>query len=313
LRGQFESETGQTANAEFGAYVMQPFGSDLLIGLSNNPGNYDGALITRSTTGNTLTTERTLDEQGAHDMQIVGGRVFVPGADPVEPSDEWTLGNLYERSVGGTWTKLRTLPLTIHALGLWHDGSVLWVGGGMHTGDNVTWKGRVLRSTDDGVTWAAQVDVNNYRIYDVIGHAGKLYATGYDWTGSEYTQDLHVSSDGGATWSKVAGVTPAIKPRMIAFGTSLIVAGETNLYRVDGSHVVTTYALPFTTASLWNILATDGTNVYALANDGRVWRSSDLTSWTAYTYVPGAIAIARWSGVGLMISDSGVNARVWSS
>jgi hypothetical protein len=311
LRGQFETETGEAANAEFGAYVMQPLGSDLLIGLSNNPGNYDGALLTRSANGSTFTTERVLSEQGTHDMQMVGGRVFVPGADPVEPADEWTLGNIYERSAGGTWTKRRTLPLTIHALGLWHDGSTLWVGGGMHTGDNATWKGRVLRSTDDGATWAAQVDVNNYRIYDVIGHAGRLYATGYDWTGVAYTQDLYISSDDGATWEKVTGVTPEIKPRMLGFGSSLIVAGADNLYQVDSAHSVTTHALQFTIASRWNVLATDGTNVYVLDSNGYVWRSADLVSWERYTFVAGAIAVTWLDGTGLMIADVGIGSRIW--
>jgi hypothetical protein len=308
LRGQFEAQTGQTANAEFGAYVMQPLGSDLLIGLSNNPGNYDGALIARSANGSTFTTERVLDEQGTHDMQVVGGRVFVPGTDPVEPTDEWKLGNLYERGVSGVWMKRRTLPLTIHALGSWHDGSALWVSGGMHTGDNVTWKGQVLCSTDDGETWTA-VDINNYRIYDVIGHAGRLYATGFT---AALVAQSYSSDDDGATWTQVADVTPAIKPRMIAFGSSLLVAGERNLYRIDGAHNIITHALPFAITGLWNVLATDGENVYALDDSGYVWRSADLTSWERYTYVPSAIAITWWGGVGLMISDSGVNARVWS-
>jgi len=251
-----------------------------------------------------------LDEQGVHDMQLVGDRLFVAGTDP---TDDWTLGNLYERSALGAWSKRRTMTNVLHSFGLWHDDTNLFVAVGAHAGDNVTWKGRVLRSADDGATWAAQVDVNSYRILDVISHASRLYAVGYDWTGSAYTQDLHTSADGGATWSKVASVTPVKRPRMIAFGSSLLVAGSSTIYRIDGSHTVTAHAVPFTIPDLYNVLATDGANVYVIDADGHVWRSADLINWTRYTYVVNAISIAWWSGVGLMIADSGLSARIWKA
>lgn len=307
LRQQYEAEVVRQAYPVFGAYVMQSLGGDLLIGLSNNPGNYDGALITRSADGSTFTTERTLDEQGVHDMQVVAGRVFVPGTDPAL-GDDWTLGNLYERDAGGLWTKRRTQLNVLHSLGLWHDGSTLYIGAGAHTGDNATWRGRVLRSTDDGATWAAQVDVTDYRVYDVIGHAGRLYAIGY--TAGASVQ-LHSSSDDGATWSIVAGVTPALKPRMMAFGATLLVAGESGLYQIDAAHMITARSSPFAIAQQWNPMSTDGINVYALDGIGYVWRSSDLINWSRYTYVAGAVALCWWSGVGLMVSDSGLSARIW--
>ena len=119
----------------FGAYVVQPLGDDVLIGISNDPGNSDGALLMRSADGASFTPERVLDEQGVHDIQVQAGVGWVPGTDP---TDDWTFGNLYRRSEAGVWSKLRTLPLTIHALGLWHDGAAIWVAGGMHTGDNAT-------------------------------------------------------------------------------------------------------------------------------------------------------------------------------
>lgn len=309
MREKFETETLQSANSTFGAYVMKAAGSNLLIGLSNDPGNYDGALITKSADGSTFTTEFTPEEQGIHELDVESnGVVYVPGTDPFLG---WDLGILYTRLTDGTWITQRTLPLTIHSLGFWKsaDGT-LYVCGGMHTGDSQTWKGRSLKSTDDGSTWAA-VDINDYRVMDVIGHAGKLYAVGYDWTGSAYTQDLHVSSDAGATWSKIAGVTPSIKSRMIAFGTALIVAGASGLYQIDSSHVVTAHSTPFAPSLLWNTLASDGSNLYVLDASGYVWRSSDLTNWTRYTFVSNAIALTWWPGVGLMIADSGVSAQIW--
>lgn len=289
---------------------MQPVGDDLLIGLSNFPADTNGALVTRTTDGSTFTIERVLDEQGVHDMQMVGDRLFVPGTDP---TDDWTLGNLYERSALGIWTKRRTMPNVLHSFGLWHDGTNLFVATGAHTGDNATWRGKVLSSVDDGATWAAQVDVNSYRILDAIGHGAKLYAIGYDWTGTQYTQDLHVSADGGATWSKVAGVTPVKRPRMIALGTSLLVAGSSTLYQIDASHAVTTHSLPFTVPDLYNVMVTDGSSVYVIDSSGYVWRSSDLSNWTRYTYVANAISLCWWAGVGLMIADAGLNARIWKA
>jgi hypothetical protein len=315
LREQFETEAGQAANADFGAHVIQPMGSDLLIGLGNFPADLDGALVVRinASDASTVLIEHVLNEQGVGDMQLLGdGRVFIPGADPVDQPNEWTLGNLYERSALGTWTKHRTLPNVLHSFGLWHDGTNLFVATGAHTGDNATWKGRVLRSADDGATWAAQVDVNNYRMMDVLGHSGRLYAIGYDFTMQNgYTQDLHVSSNNGATWSKVAVVTPNRRPRMMAFGATLLVASATSIYQIDASHAISAHSIPFTLPELYNILATDGTNVYVIDEQGYVWRSSDLSNWTRYTYVTNALALCWWPGVGLLIADRGLSARVW--
>jgi len=290
---------------------MQPLGDDLLLGLGNNPGNSDGALITRTPDGSTFTTEQVLTEQGVHDLQVVGGSVFVPGTDPAY-TDDWTLGNLYERSVGGVWTKRRTLPLTIHALGLWHDGSTLYVGGGMHTGDNATWRGRLLRSTDDGATWADQIDVNNYRLYDVIGHAGKLYATSYDYNGVNYLVDLLTSTD-GLSWSSVISSYSGLKSRMIKFGDDLIAGGNSMLYRITPAHVISNLSITFQISPQWNVFATDDTNLYVLGSDGTIWRSDDLVNWARYTHVINAVAIVWWSGVGLMICDAGVNSQIWQA
>lgn len=291
------------ATNNFGAYVIQPVNNNIFIGAGNSPGNEDGACIILDST-----REIVLDEQGVHDIHNQNGELWVCGTDPVEPSNEWTLGNLYHRSVSGTWTKHRTLPLTIHALGFYHDGTKMVVVGGMHTGDNVTWKGRVLTSTD-AENWTA-VDVNNYRLYDVIKN-NYWYAIGYDWTGVGYTQDLHYSLDGN-TWPKVSGVSPALKPRLILHGDGVYgaVNSLTSIFKVVGT-TVTTYALSFTLSPHWNVLESDGTYFYALSNNGVIYRTSDFTTWSMYTSVANAISIKHWSGHGLLISDIGVNAKMW--
>lgn len=290
---------------------MQTIGGTLYIGVGNSPGNEDGACVLSSTDGVTLVSEQELLEQGVHEIHAFGGELYVPGTDPFEG---WDLGILYTRLVDGTWVTQRTLPLTIHSLGCWKDANGLYVVGGMHTGDSVTWKGRVLKSVDDGQTWNA-VNVNDYRLYDVIGFDGRLYATGYDWTGGAYTQDLHVSADAGATWSKVAGVTPAIKPRLVLHGGDLIgvQSSFTGLFKVAIGGAVIPHSTPFTIANHWNVIESDGSHCYALASDGRVWRTVNFATWEVYTQVNSAISIKHWPGHGLMIGDMGTAARVWLS
>lgn len=309
LRNKFATDTARTATDNFGAYAAQPLGADLFIGAGNSPGNEDGAEIVSSATGATIVTGRILDEQGVHDMQSQDGDLWACGTDP---TDDWSLGNIYHRDAGGTWTKLRTLPVVIHALGLWHDGATLWVAAGCHAGDNITWRGRVLKSIDGGQTWTA-ADVNQYRVFDVIGFDSKLYATGYNWTGSGYTYDLHVSSDAGATWITVPGVQPASKPRLTLHGGALfgVLSSRLGVFKVEANTVVTQYSTPFTIADEWNVLESDGTYLYAIDVDGVIWRSTDLAIWTAYTRVLNAVALRWWTGHGLMIGDRGVSARVW--
>lgn len=262
-----------------------------------------------STDGATIASGFVLNEQGVHDVHLQGSDLWVCGTDPY---DDWTLGNIYHRNVVGAWTKLRTLPLTIHALGLWHDGAALYVAGGTHTGDSATWKGRILKSLDDGSTWSA-VDVNNYRLYDVIGFDGKLYAVGYDYTGV-YSQDLYVSVD-GVTWPKVAGVSPAIKPRLVEFRGSLVGVQSSlaGVFSVAAGGSVALQSVPFTVANHWNVLESDGVYLYALASDGLVWRTSDLSAWDTYSRVANAISLKWWPGHGLMIGDTGTAARVWKA
>jgi len=307
LRDKFATDTGIAATGNFGAWVMQPVGGTLFIGAGNSPGNEDGAAVLSSADGVTIVSGRVLNEQGVHDAHVQGSDLWVCGTDP---SDDWTLGNLYHRDAGGAWTKLRTLPLTIHALGCWHDGAALWVCGGMHTGDSATWKGRILKSLDSGATWST-VDVNNYRLYDVIGFDGKLYVVGHDFTGV-YSQDLHSSVDGVA-WSKVAGVSPAIKARLALHGTLLVGVQSSlaGLFTVSAGGAVTLRATSFTLADHWNVLDSDGVYLYALDVTGGVWRTTDFVTWTLYARVAGAISIKWWAGHGLMIGDMGTAARVW--
>lgn len=309
LREKFELDTGIAATSNFAAWVMQPLGDTLFIGAGNSPANEDGAAVLSSVDGATIDSGFVLDEQGVHDMQAQDSELWVCGTDP---TDDWTHGNIYRRSAAGVWSKIRTLPNVIHAFGLWRDGAAIYVAAGAHTGDNATWRGRVLKSSDGGATWTT-ADVNNYRCYDVIGFGGRLYAVGYDWTGSAYTNDLHVSADAGATWSKVGGVSPASRPRLTLFDGSLVGVQSSlvGVFSVSSGGAVTLHSTPFVVQNQWNVLADGGDGyLYALASNG-VWRSVDIVTWQFYSTITNPISIALWPGIGLMVGDIGLNARIW--
>lgn len=298
------------ATDNFGAYLLQPINNTLLIGCGNSPGNENGCQIFNSSDGVTFTHEFTPSEQGSNvDGQLIGNDWWVCGQDP---TDDWTLGNIYHRNSNGVWTKIRTLPLTIHALGLWtSNGTDLWVVGGMHAGDNVTWKGRVLHSIDSGNTWSA-TDVNNYRLYDIIKFNNKYYATGLDWTGSQYTYDLHVSDD-GSTWSKIDGISVASKPRLIVYNNRLVAVGKDflSLITVDTSGVTTINPTSFNIQNQWNVLC-DGEDgyLYVLSSTG-VYRTNNFSTWIYYCSISNSISIRLWPGTGLMVSTMGTNAQIF--
>ena len=91
------------------------------------------------------------------------------------------------------------------------------------------------------------------------------------------------------------------------FVVVLVASNFSSIFKSDG----TIYNLPFTALNQWNVLDSDNTYLYILDNMGIIYRTSDFTSWEAYTYVPNAISIKYWTGNGLLISDIGINAGIW--
>lgn len=311
LRSQFESVTGQSANAAFGSYVAQPIGGDLFVGVSNEIATYSGAAVLKTSDGSTFSEAHALDEQGIHDMQALVSDLWIPGSDPTE---DWTLGNAYNRSAAGVWTKRRTLPNVLHGWGLYHDGATLLVAAGSHTGDSQTWRGRVLRSADDGQTWSAQIDVTDYRVYDVIPFAGKLYAVGQSAEQYPDGANLYISADGGDTWQIVDGVSPLRRPRLHVWGSRLIVSASSGVYEISAGGTAT-LRVGVQTLNQFNVLDSDGAYLYVLDASGIVRRTTDMETWDAYSGVLGAISITSWpgdpSGASLIVSDIGLSARLW--
>ena len=279
------------------------------IGLGNEPAGTDGGLIVFVVANGTLQAEYAVDEQGVHDMHLHDGKIYVPGTDP---TDDWTLGNLYIRDTAGVWAKRRTLPLTIHTWGLCHDGDGnLWAAVGAHAGDNATWQGRVLRSADDGLTWDVNVQVNDYRAYDIEQHAGAFWAIGYT---ASYEQLLYTSADGQA-WETVNGVSPERLQRFVKHGNLLIgqLSSQKGLVVIGAAGNVDTVNLTFSFRypSL-NCIASDGEYLYCVDVSGYIWRSNDLEAWERYSQVPGAISVGYWPSQNcLIVSDKGIQAKLW--
>ena len=286
---------------------MIEIGGYLFGGLGNLPAGSDGGCVARVAPDGTVTVEYQLSEQGCHDMHLHNGKLYIPGTDP---TDDWTLGNIYIRDAEGAWTKLRTLPLVIHTWGLCHDAlGRLWAATGAHTGDNVTWAGNLYRSDDDGMTWGAPITLSNYRMFDVALLDTVLYALAL--TVSNVTQ-LWRSADDGDTWQQVVGVTPTFYQRLIEHN------GKLHCLRSDGFAVlaispdgsVETIVQPERCTDMpFSTLASSGTNLYFLDRYGAIWNALTGVQVSA---VPGAISIGYWpSQACLIASTAGAQAALY--
>lgn len=87
-----------------------------------------------------------VEDEAADHYRVIGGRLYLPGADPRE---DWTLGNFY-RLEGGRWAKHRTLPGSVHS------PDIVGLGGSLFA---VSARAKppmcLLESADDGKTWTA--------------------------------------------------------------------------------------------------------------------------------------------------------------
>lgn len=242
-------------------------------------------------------------------MHLYDGQLFVSGTDP---TDDWTFGNFYVRSSDGTWSKRRTIPNGIHCWGLCHDSTGSLCGAvACHAGDNVTWEGRIVRSSDDGLTWSYNVKLNNYRMMDIIEYGSDLYATGYDYADGVYHPQMWKHD---TEWAIVHGVLPYRHQRLVIHDSKLIAAdnGLSSLWVFDGRSWAN-LALPFRLRypSL-NVIASSGPSLYIASDNGVVWKSSNLLSWEAVVTIPNAISLSYWpSQSRLVASDCGPDAKLY--
>ena len=300
----YESETDQAANPTyFGVYSFLPLDDKLYLGWgSARPAEdgWDGALLA-STNGGELAAISPLAEQGFIGMISRGDDIFIPGADPTDqiPGEhQWDWGNTYLYPPPDPVVQYRNLPNVIHSWGLWYDASRQWLYAAVssHLGDYSTWSGEIFVSDNDAQSWTRLADkedgVGDYRTWDIIGFAGKLYATWND----VYQQPcgLSVSADHGRTWERIPSLDLelACRPRLFVFGDELLLLNFTRdgFYRLDTTEQITFSSLDFHIAEwAYNYLTADHSgNVYTITDDGRVLRSSDLEDWStlASTDIP---------------------------
>lgn len=281
----FRRTTGYTPDPNyFGAYDVEAVGDLLYLGIgAARPGEYDGALLA-STDGSTLRSVYQPPEQGFVELTYAGGMLYFPGPDPTE---DWTLGNIYNAAPPGPIVKHRNLVNVIHCWGLYPDPAAgrLYAAVGQHTGDNATFFGGILISTDQGATWEPVKDperiLGKYRTYDVIGLRNALYATANDDYSAESV--LVKSTDRGATWRRL-DLAVRSRPRLYATPNYLVALRANR----EGLHVIDTLGRKrevtfdgFLAADwAYNFIISDPKGWhYLLAEGGKVMISRDLRNW----------------------------------
>ncbi len=326
----YETETGYTGNPEFfGAYALTPVGDTLYLGFGTarpaEDGN-DGALFA-SSDAISVNAISPLDEQGFIDMTPHDGVIYIPGADPTDqgPEHQWDWGNTYVYPPPASIIKNRNLPNVIHTWGLWHHPTQnrLYAAVSSHFGDYKAFTGEVFVSQNDGENWTllANLDdgIGDYRTYDITGFNGKLYATWND----VYMEPCGIaeSDDDGATWTRLADFTSqtACRPRLFVYANRLMALSfdRTELLALNKFGVVTRYTFPDFGVKDWayNYLAKDSNGrLYTITEDGRVVRTSDLSTWETIVSSDHAfITIAYWPEKDwIVLADRGRDyANVW--
>lgn len=316
----------------FGAYVAQAADDDLYLGLgtarpAENGGT--GALLARFD-GQTLTSLGTLDEEGVHDMHRTGDTLHIAGTDPC-CGDDWSAGNHYTYTHPGPLVKHRDpvhgLGGVLHTWGLWQGpGTDLFAAvssdhGGARTGE-------VFSSPDQGQTWAILSPLGGYRVYDIIGFEGHLFALYVD----ALNDPLHMafSNDGGVHWGPVfAGDLHRF--RLQEFQSRLLaVSFDRRAIYTLANWTVDRYDLPagvrigFTDTDgrnyNYNVLAVAEGNLYTILEVDQgaglryvVARTRDLVSWEAVAVSDRPlISLAYWPARrSLVASEQGAGAALW--
>lgn len=335
------------SEALFGAYVTQPIGNDLYIGLASyRPAENDGdGSYFAKFDGIQLSGIGHFDEQGIHEMFWDGTQIHIAGTDPhnvVTPDNNWDTGNHYTYDpIMNSFTKYRDvdngLLYAFHTWGLWKVGYHLFAAASSHDGTYpseceyaVTCMGQIFLSINNGATWTKLANLGNYRAYDIIGYKGDLYATHND----ELTGPLSLSksSDGGISWDIFPDLTHNIRrSHLEIFNGKLIAASfdRTIIYAVDDAENVSTHPLPpgyllgagyadRPAYSDYKILTTAGGYLYLIAedintNESVILRTFNLETWQEVTRMDGKlISLSYWQDHNwLVTSSNGTNAKLW--
>jgi hypothetical protein len=320
LAQMFDAASGAKHDQYLAVQAMtQLANGDLLLGVGGQPAISEGAIIVRLTTANEVVFETRLDEQGILDLQVQGGKAYVPGLDP-SFGDDWSMGNVYVRDAAGTWTKRRTLPATVHAVGQAFDDAGNWYVAAYLDGSSL----QIMRSADDGVTWARSpvlccswieglgvlaerfyLAVVPHDIYGNIGTTATIYVSKTGWVPEPSPPDTYWWADTGN------GVARVSFTWLIPWRAGLLTPGLnfTSLSVVFTDGTARRYQLPFMLQGTRGVVKGAGGWLYVAATDG-VYRSRDLLTWRKVSVmVPTALG---WRApYGLLLSDAGDQATLW--
>lgn len=314
----------------FGPYALEPIGDKLYLGFGPaRPAESDGALL-GVTNGDVITAVSSLPEQGFIDMQAVDGTLYIPGADPC-CGDGWDLGNFYVKSPGQPITKHRNLPNVIHSWGVWadEDQDVLYTAVSSHLGDNATWTGEVFSSTNQGADWVRVGNyldgLGDYRTYDIIGFADRLYAVWND------TQDvtseapnpcgLTVSDDDGLSWTRITTITTqplSCRARLHVWQNQLLVLShdQKSLITIAEDQQVTEVPFIDFRVSGWayHPFAHDNDGfLYTFGEYGQVMRTANLTDWQTMAQTNlDLFTVAYWPARDALVLSERGNGRLWT-
>lgn len=314
----------------FGAYAVAPIGDQLYLGFGTaRPAEFDGALLA-ATDGTTITAVSQLTEQGFIDMQAVDGTLYIPGADPC-CGDGWELGNFYVKSPGQLITKHRNLPNVIHAWGVWfdEDADILYTAVSSHLGDNATWTGEVFSSTNQGENWVRVGNyldgLGDYRTYDIIGFANRLYAL---WSDIQYvTPDypnacgLTVSEDAGLTWTRITSTTTQplnCRARLHVWQNQLLVLSHDQKSLIAIAEDQQISEKPFVdfrvTNNVYHPFAHDNDGfLYTVSEYGDVLRTNNLLDWQTLAKTDlDLFGIAYWPAHDELVLSERGNGRLWT-
>lgn len=316
--------------AHFGAYVIEPVGEKVYLGFSTGkPAETDGAVLAE-TDGSVITAVSTLNEQGFTDMQAADEWLYIPGTDPC-CGDGWDSGNFYIKFGDQPITKHRNLPNVLHAWGVWfdEDSDILYTAVSSHLGDNQTWTGEVFSSTNQGENWVRvgnnQDGLGDYRTYDVIGFANRLYAvwndTHDDSQGSSNACGLTMSEDGGVSWTRITTTTQqplSCRARLHVWDGQLLALSHEQDSLITLTEDQKIEEKPFkdfrVSKAAYHLFAhDDGGFLYTLSDNGQILRTANLTDWQIMTDIDlEFVSIAFWPSQDKLVLSERGNGRLWT-
>jgi uncharacterized protein YjeT (DUF2065 family) len=211
-------------------------------------------VVRRQTNGGVWSTVDELAPAGIRShpedlLRTAGGQLLVVGGE----NDASNYGRwLVRRAVNNpatAWSTADAFQGATPASGFAHavtvdNSDVIYVGG--HAAidpDPNTYHWIVRTSSDQGATWTTASDVVSFAgsasVMGLGSRAGVVYATGYNWDGTQYHWQTRRKLAGSNVWTLVDDYTPRPSPSTLPYGAipTHIIAPRGNIVVAGGSEV----------------------------------------------------------------------------